>query len=65
MIAVKREKEFPLFRTKGKVVQAILSPNYTPITNLDILTAASKAMDMAQVSVTIFRGYLRLTTVTK
>ncbi|MHB1684125.1 MAG: hypothetical protein ACYCYO_15060 [Bacilli bacterium] len=53
-----------LLRTKKRIVQAILSPAYTPVTNLDILKAAKESLDMSKAQVSVFRGYLRLTGVT-
>jgi len=53
-----------LLRTKSRTVQAILSPTYTPVTNLDILQAAKESLAMSKATVTVFRGYLRLTGVT-
>jgi len=53
-----------MVRRKRHTVQAILSPTYTPVTNLDILTAAKASLDISKARVTVFRGYLRLTGVT-
>jgi len=54
-----------LLRSKKRTVQAVLSPAYTPVTNLDILKAAKDSLDMASVRATFFRGYMRLTGVTE
>jgi len=50
-----------LLRAKKKSVQAVLSPGYTPVTNLDVLKAAKESLDASNVRVTVFRGGMRLT----
>jgi len=56
-----------LLRSRHRTIQAVLSPAYTPVTNLDLLQAAKQTLPMTQghARVTLFRGYVRLTGVTE
>jgi len=56
-----------LLRARHRTIQAVLSPAYTPVTNLDLLQAAKQTLQMTQAHarVTLFRGYVRLTGVTE
>lgn len=50
-----------MLRKQSGAVQAVLSPRYTPITNVDILKAAQQSMDLSKLKVTVYRGTMRLT----
>lgn len=50
-----------MLRIQSGVVQAVLSPRYTPITNLDILKAVKHSLDLSKLKVTVYRGSMRIT----
>ncbi|MCY0903299.1 MAG: hypothetical protein OWU32_14155, partial [Firmicutes bacterium] len=56
-----------LLRARHRAIQAVLSPAYTSVTNLDLLQAAKQSLQMTQAHarVTLARGYVRITGVTE
>lgn len=50
-----------MLRIKDGVIQAVLSPGYTPIDNADVLRSAIRSLDLSNTLVTFFRGNMRIT----
>lgn len=48
-----------MLRRQSGAVQAVLSPRYTPITNLGILKAVKQSLDLSKSKITVYRGNMR------